>query len=372
MRVLVAGIIGRYPLGGVAWCSLMYLLGLRELGHEVFYVEDTGECVYDPVANAHVLDPAYGTAYIDAALRPHGLGESWSFVNHDGTYHGQPRASVASFARSADLFINLSGGSWFWREEYACIPRKVFIDTDPAFTQISIDKDTGWYREFFRGFDRLFTFGAAIGSPSCDVPTAGFDWQTTSQPVLTSLWRTAAKPARDRYTTVMSWKIHSFADIGGNKDVEFLRVLDLPHRTSAKFELAVSGPREFLASHGWDTVDALDASRSLESYRRFIQDSKAEFSVAKHTYVDTRCGWFSDRTACYLAAGRPAVVQDTGWSAFVPAGEGLFAFSTADEALSAIDAIDGDYDRHAGRAAEIAAEHFESRKVLSSLLERVS
>jgi hypothetical protein len=137
VRILFAGIIARYPFGGVTWCSLMYLLGLQALGHEVFYIEDTGECVYDPVQNTRATDPAYGTAYINAALAPYGLGRRWSFVNYDGTYHGCGADEVRRFAADADLFINLSGGAWFWRDEYARIPRKVFVDSDPAFTQLA-------------------------------------------------------------------------------------------------------------------------------------------------------------------------------------------------------------------------------------------
>ena len=152
MRILFAGIIARYPFGGVTWCSLMYLLGLRALGHEVFYIEDTGECVYDPVQNTRATDPAYGTAYIHNALEPFGLGDRWSFVNYDGSHHGRSAEDVVRYAAGADLFINLSGGSWFWRDEYTRIPRKVFIDSDPAFTQLAIAKAEPWYVEFFRRF----------------------------------------------------------------------------------------------------------------------------------------------------------------------------------------------------------------------------
>jgi hypothetical protein len=372
MRVLFAGIIGRYPLGGVTWCSLMYLLGLRELGHEVFYIEDTGECIYDPEQNTRALDPSYGTRYIDAALRPFDLGDRWSFVNYDGSYHGASRERVVEFAASADLFINLSGGTWFWRDEYARIPRKVFVDSDPAFTQLAIAKNEPWYVEFFRGFDALFTFGSNIGTDVCPVPTGEFSWHKTWQPVVTSLWRTAAAPARPRYTSVMSWKIESFADVGGNKDVEFLRFLDLPSRTGPRFELAVNGPETFLREHGWSTLPAMRVSRTPDEYRDFIQSSRGEFGVAKHTYVATRSGWFSDRTECYLAAGRPAIVQDTAWTKHLPSGEGLLAFSTADEAADAIARVDADYPRHAARAAEIAEAHFEARRVLSSMLERAA
>jgi hypothetical protein len=170
----------------------------------------------------------------------------------------------------------------------------------------------------------------------------------------------------------MTWKIESFTDVGGNKDQEFVRFIDLPSRTPQHFELAINGPQTLLREHGWSTVDAMGISRSLWDYREFIQRSKAEFGVAKHTYVATRSGWFSDRTECYLASGRPAVVQDTGWSSHLPAGEGLLAFSTPDEALAGIDAVNGDYARHARRAREIAAEHFAAERVLPPLLDRCS
>jgi hypothetical protein len=367
MRILFAGIIGRYPLGGVTWCSLMYMLGLRALGHEVFYVEDTGECIYDPVQNARVTDPSYGTAYLQASLEPFGFGDKWTLVNYDGSYHGQSHETVQRFCQSADLFICLSGGSWFWRDEYARIPHSVFIDSDPAFTQLAIARGSGWYLDFFRRFGHLFTFGSNIGGSST-VPTGEFTWHKTWQPVTLGDWR-PARPAGSRFTTVMTWKMESFTDVGGNKDEEFLQYLDLPAKTPQPFELAVNGPRALLEAHGWPTVDAMMASRTPWTYREFIHQSKAEFGIAKHTYVATRSGWFSDRTACYLASGRPALVQDTGWSGHLPAGEGLLAFSSPEEALAGIDAINGRYAMHAARATEIAREYFAADRVLPPLLE---
>jgi hypothetical protein len=170
----------------------------------------------------------------------------------------------------------------------------------------------------------------------------------------------------------MTWKIESFADVGGNKDQEFVKFIDLPSRTPQHFELAVNGPQTLLREHGWSPVDAMGVSRSLWDYRTFIQRSKAEFGVAKHTYVSTHSGWFSDRTECFLAAGRPALVQDTGWSAHLPAGEGLLAFSTLDDALAGIDCINADYPRHVRRARQIAAEHFDAAVVLRPLLDQCS
>jgi hypothetical protein len=370
MKILFAGIIARYPFGGVTWCSLMYLLGLRALGHDVFYIEDTGECIYDPERDAISLDPSYGTQYIHRALEPFGLGDRWSFVNYDGAYHGASRETVRAFCADADLFLNLSGGSWFWRDEYAHIPRRAFIDSDPVFTQFAIAKGVDWYCDFFRGFDRLFTFGANIGTPDSDVPTGGFTWHKTWQPVTTDLWRTGAAHSRDRFTTVMTWKTESFADLDGNKDRELARFITLPGRTAHRFELAVNGPMDLLRKHGWAPIDAMSVSRSLWDYRDFIQASKAEFGVAKHAYVAHRSGWFSDRTECYMAAGRPAVVQDTGWSAHLPSGTGLLAFSTLEEAIAALERVEHDYAVHARRAREIACEHFDAPRVLQPLLER--
>ena len=372
MKILLAGIIGRYPFGGVTWCSLMYLLGLRALGHEVCYLEDTGECIYDPDADAISVDPAYGTRYIHEALAPFGLGDRWCFVNYDGTYHGWTRERLRAFCRDAELFLNLSGGSWFWRDEYRAIPHRAFIDSDPVFTQLAIAKRVPWYVDFFRGFSHLFTFGAKVAAPggAAGVPTGEFAWQHTWQPVTTALWRTDTPPARDRFTTVMTWKTESFEDVDGNKDREFVRFIDLPSRTSARFEIAVNGPHDLLRAHGWSPLDAMQVSRTAPAYRSFIQASRAEFGVAKHAYVAHRSGWFSDRTACYLAAGRPAVVQETGWSDHLPSGEGLLAFSSIEEATDAVERVQCDYPVHAARAREIAADCFDATRVLPPLLER--
>lgn len=370
MRILFAGIIARYPFGGVTWCSLMYLLGLRALGHEVFYIEDTGECIYDPVRNTITTDSGFGCNYINAALSAFDLGDRWSFVDYAGKYFGQSRERVVEYARGADLYLNLSGGSWFWRDEYARIPSKVFVDSDPAFTQLAIAKAEPWYVEFFRGFDRLFTFGHNLGASDCTIPATPFSWKKTYQPVTTDLWRTELAP-QDKLTTVMTWRIKSFADVDGNKDKEFVKFMDLARRTQQPIELAVNGPRELLESEGWKTVDAMNVSRDLWAYREYLQQSKGEFGVAKHAYVSTRSGWFSDRTECYLSAGRPAVVQETGFSRNLPTGEGLFAFETPEQALAGIDAINRDYARHSRSAIEIAREYFDATIVLGKLLAEI-
>jgi hypothetical protein len=372
MNIILAGIAGRYPYGGVAWCSLMYLLGLRQLGHRVWYLEDTGECNFDPVANTLATEAGHALKFIQGCLAPFGLGEHWCYVDYRGEYHGYSRDAWRRVCAGADLFLDLSGGCWFWRDEYAAIPHSAFIDSDPAFTQLALAKSVPWYVEFFGRFHRLFTFGRNIGTPACPVPTSPFSWEHTWQPVCVDEWCPTSEPPRRCFTTIMTWKIESFEDIGGNKDVEFLKILDLPSRTDVPLELAVTGPQDLLNRHGWRCRDAFPVSHSLTAYRDYVRTSLGEFSVAKHTYVRTNSGWFSDRTECYLAAGRPSVVQDTGFSAHLPTGEGLFAYRTTDEARAGLEAVVADYGRHSQAARELALSHFAAEVVLPPLLERAT
>jgi hypothetical protein len=385
MRVILAGIIGRYPWGGVTWCSLMYLLGLRKLGHDVYYLEDTLECNYDPEINAIATDPRYALNHIHSSLKPFDFGDRWRYVDYSGKAHGIGDNQWQEICASAELMLVLSGGCWVWRDEYLKIPRKAFIDSDPAFTQMWLDKlqrDAGPdpknapLLEFFKAYDRHFSFGSNIGSPACTIPTAGFNWIPTWQPICTDLWKpdASALPSRSVWTTVMTWKIESFADIGGNKDQEFLKVLDLPERSAQTggpdFELAINGPLELLRQHGWRCVEAFPISSDLWRYHSYLTSSRGEFSVAKHTYVSTNSGWFSDRTECYLAAGRPAVVQDSGFCAHLPTGKGLLSWTSSEEALEKMKTIETDYVTHARGAREIACEYFDSKVVLKRLLSR--
>ena len=372
MNIVLAGVMGRYPYGGVTWCSLMYLIGLRKLGHQVWYLEDTGECNFDPAANAKATDPSYALEFIRRSLAPHQLEERWCYVDYRGQYHGYDCDGWRSVCRDADLFLDLSGGCWFWRDEYARIPFSAFIDSDPAFTQLAIAEGVSWYVDFFSRFNTLFTFGRNIGTARCLVPTSPFHWQHTWQPVDMEQWLPTEQPPRPCFTTVMTWKIESFGTIGGNKDHEFLKILDLPARTNVPIELAVNGPQDFLREHGWSCRDAFAVSSTPELYREYIRNSYGEFSVAKHTYVSTNSGWFSDRTECYLASGRPAVVQDTGFSEYVPTGDGLFAFSTADGAKAHLETICAGYERHSRAARELARAYFSGDVVLPVLLEKAT
>ncbi len=369
MKIIIAGIIARYPFGGVTWCSLMYLLGLRALGHDVYYLEDTGECVYDYEKNTISLDSAYGLNYINRSLAQFNLENQWIFVDYKGEYHGKTREQTKEICKTADLFINLSGGAWFWRDEYREIPRKIFIDSDPAFTQAAIAKGESWYVEFFKSFDALFTFGRNLGADDCAIAETPFEWKKTWQPVVCEEWQTDIPPARTVFTTVMTWKNQSFADADGNKDKQFAHFLDLPAKTNQPIELAVNGGRDLLRSHGWQTVDGMNVSKDINLYRNYIQSSKAEFSVAKHLYVSTRSGWFSDRSECYLASSRPVLVQETGFGKYLPTGEGLLSFNNLEEALDGIGRVNADYQKHSRKAREIAREFFDAKVVLPQMLE---
>jgi len=349
----------------------MYLLGLRDLGHNVWYLEDMAECNFDPVENTLARNPRYALNFIHSCLEPYGLEERWCYVDWQQNYHGLTREAWLKVCAEADLFINLSGGAWLWRDEYAAIPCSAYIDTDPGFTQMQASERPARV-EFLSRYGALFTFGRNIGTPLSPVPTDGLKWEHTLQPVSTDLWAPTQKAPRNAFTTIMTWKIASFKEVGGNKDQELLRFLDLPGHVSMPLELAVNGPRDFLSAHGWRCRDAFAVSHSPEVYRDYITSSLGEFSVAKHTYVATNSGWFSDRTECYLASGRPAVVQDTGFSVHLPVGEGLCSYSTFDEARNALENIAAHYNRHASAARDLAVAYFSAERVLPPLLERAT
>jgi hypothetical protein len=337
-------------------------------------VEDTGECNYDPVANTLATDPQYALDAIGRTLGAAGFGERWCYIDYTGRHHGMTETRWREMCARTDLFLNLSGGSWFWRDEYAAIPHTAFIDSDPAFTQIAIASGPDWYVDFFRRFDTLFTFGANIGTPASSVETGDFEWHHTWQPVTLADWSPRDIGDADRrFTTVMTWEIESFLDVGGNKNSEFGVIAGLPTAVDVPLELAINAPDEVLDElrvRGWALRDAFTVSHDTDVYRDYLAGVLGELSVAKSTYVRTRSGWFSDRTECFLALARPAIVQDTGWSAHLPTGDGLFAFATADEARAGIEAVLADPPAHARAAAEIARSHFAHDVVLPALLDR--
>lgn len=383
MRIVVTGLVASYPMGGVAWDYLAYVDGFRRLGHEVFYLEDTGQWFYDPVACTFTDDVAYNVRFLADGLSLVGAPDvPWSVRAPDGCHHGADAAAVRRACDEADLFLNVSGCCWL-RDEYRGARCKAYLDSDPGYTQAKLlaaqngtaTEDEVYSADWIRAHDRFFTFAENIGSPDCRIPACGLDWRPTRQPLVAERWPFTYAPEARRFTTVMSWKTDvSLPQIDGTryggKDVEFRKFLDLPGRTAAPLELALAGaaPADELRDHGWMLADAAATSRTMESYRRYLQESRGEWSVSKNVYVALRSGWFSCRSAAYLALGKPVVVQDTGWSAYYPTGAGLFGFSTVEEAAAGLDAVNGDYRRHCEAARALAEREFSAEAVLGRLL----
>lgn len=381
--IVVTGLVATYPMGGVSWDYLAYLDGFRRLGHEVFYLEDTGQWFYDPARQTFTDEVAGNIRYLLDGLRLVDVpDDAWAVRAPDGTYHGAEVARVKRVCDRADLFLNVSGCCWL-RDEYRGARRKAYVDSDPGYTQSKLlaeergtaTKDDLFSVNLIRGHDRFFTFGEHFGAPDCLMPAGGLDWKPTRQPIVLERWPYTYTPAAPSFTTVMSWKTDvSLPMIDGvrygGKDVEFARFLDLPRHTTVPLEVALSGaaPREHLEAHGWRLTDAGAKSATMDSYRRYLQAARGEWSVAKNVYVALRSGWFSCRTASYLALGKPAVVQDTGWSAHYPTGAGLFAFNTLAEAAAALDAVNGEYARHCEAARALAEHEFRAESVLTRLL----
>lgn len=383
MRAVVTGMIASYPVGGVAWDYGQYALGLERLGFEVYYLEDTGWQTYDPVAGRYGADPTYAVRFLGeslAGLSPT-LGRRWHFRNMDGRTYGISAAEVAEVVAGADLFLNVSGGTLL-RDEYMPCRRKVLIDSDPGWNHFRNyprwDANPNWNGSHgYRAHDFFFTYAERIGRPGCALPSLGLDWKPTRPPVVRDCWR--PEPPGDTWTTVMTWK--NFAEtieyggvVYGTKEMEFARVEELPRRIGARMEVAVGGadpPRQRWRDLGWSVLDSQAVSVTPNDYRSYLARSRGEFSVAKNVYVATNSGWFSCRSVCYLAAGRPVVVQDTGFSEFLPTGRGLFAFSDLEGAVRAVEAVESVYASHQEAAREVARAHFDSDRVLGDLLGRV-
>jgi hypothetical protein len=383
LKVIVTGLVATYPVGGVAWDYLQYVQGFRALGCEVYYLEDTGQWLYDPARETFSPDASGGARYLAeslAALDP-AMGRAWALRAPDGTLHGLDEPTLARVCGEADIFLNLSGACWL-RERYRAARVTAYVDTDPGYSQAKLaaadagvaDEKVAASAALIRKHDLFFTLGEHIGQPGCLIPTAGLAWHPTRQPIMLDNWPVRPAP-EGRFTTVMSWRIEPTPPVVagrvyGGKDVEFLRFLDLPGRTSEPLEVALSGaaPRERIVAAGWRLVDAHTVSSTMTAYRDYIVGSRGEWSIAKNAYVALRSGWFSTRSAAYLACGKPVVVQETGFSAHVPTGPGVHAFTNADEAVAALADVRRDYPKACQHARAIAEECFDARRVLGRLL----
>ena len=376
LRVIVTGLIAQYPLGGVTWDYFQYVLGLARLGHDVYYLEDTGQWPYNPQEGGLGKDCDFNVQYLAAVMARYGLAEQWAYrFPWQSQWFGLADAKRQEVIRSADLLINVSG-TLDRPEDYRQVSRLAYIDSDPVFTQVKLARGQLDFRKWIDVHDVQFSFGECL---SPEVPETGHHWRPTRQPIVLSEWH-PERPFREVFTTVMNWTSYKPVVYGdrsyGQKDLEFARFQELPRLIApTALEIAVNAgktrrtPRHLLGRKGWRVVDPAKVCPDLESYRNYIESSKAEWSVAKNGYVVGRPGWFSCRSACYLAAGRPVAVQDTGFGAVLPTGEGLLAFSTVEEAVASIKEIEANYERHAKAAREIAAEYFDATTVLTDFVE---
>jgi hypothetical protein len=374
-RIVLGSYMVRYPLAGMMSSALQWLVACDRLGHEVYLVEKSGwaSSCFDPSRKVMTDDCSYGTKVVDALLSRFGLGGRWCYLAADGRYHGLPKESIEAVLASADVFLDY-GSHGAWNEEAAGCDLRVLIDGEPAFTQMKMELKLAAGEEV-PTYDRYYTLGANIGTDRASSPTAGRAWKWVVHPVNPDLFQPAEPPPDGAFTTVMNWRAHDPIRWGGKvygqKDVEFAKFLDLPKRVPVPVEVAVSGkdvPRNALTEHGWSLRDAHAVTKTFDAYRRYMQASKGELGVAKNVFVATNSGWFGDRSAAYLATGRPVVLQDTGFSQHLPCGEGLFAVKDVEEAAWAIEEVTGSYMRHSKRAREIAAEHLEAKQVVGRFL----
>ena len=388
MRVIVAGMIAQFPLGGVAWDYLQYVIGLERLGYDVYYYEDSSSWPYHPVEQQYVKEGAYSANLIGDFFNRYvpRLNDHWHYFHLHNESFGMTRAEFNDIARTADLFINVSG---------ACLipdglsPQcvKVFLDTDPGYNQVVFSERFAWsdnVQEWcltVADHDQYFTYAENINSIDCLIPKISFEWKTTRMPIVMDLWDPLARiklPRGSPWTTVMTWnafrgKLIYKGEEYESKGREFDKLIDLPNEISTPLKIAVGGnhaPIKQLEIHGWRVVDGPNTTLSPDDYQTFIAESRGELSIAKHVYVAMRSGWFSCRSACYLAASRPVVVQDTGFTDFIPTGRGLFAFKDLAEAKEALLEIEGDYASHQAAAHEIARDYFSSDVVLRDLLKK--
>jgi hypothetical protein len=373
-RIVVGSYMVRYPLGGMLSWSLQWLVGLQRLGHEVYMAEKghyANSC-FDPTMDAMIDDCFYGAKTVNHLLERFNLHTKWCFVDFEGQYYGLSKKEIEGVLRSADLFLDI-GSHGAWLEEAAGSGMRVLVDGEPAHNQMKMEKSLAMGREL-PCYDFYYTNGAHIGTERSTAPTAGRAWRPVYNPVVTDLFSVQTLPPDASFTTVMNWQAHAPIEFQGKsygmKDMEFEKFISLPRLVDVPLEISASGsvPHARLKQAGWRLRYGPETTTSQESYLAYIAYSAGEFSVCKNVYVETNSGWFSDRSAAYLASGRPVVLQETGFSECLPCGEGLFAVRTVEEAASALEKIQSNYELHSHRAREIAVEHLDAQKIIGRLI----
>jgi hypothetical protein len=372
---IVAGYLAGNPVGGHVLSILHWLAGLRQLGYDVVFVEHHGwpNACWNPRTKTLSDDCAYGLEELDRHAKRLGLRD-WCFVDQQNRYHGLSRSELDAHCRGAAVMLGLWTVTWL--DAFEACPRRIFIDTDPGFTQFTMTPQVRSSPAYASPMDfhEHYTYGSRIGQADCPIPTHGLHWRPLRPPVALDLVPVRHAPEAECFTTVMAWSprqpiVYDGVEYG-MKDVEFWRIADLPMRAPACLEIALGGPApyEAIRAAGWRLADAAAVTASPWTYLDYIGQSRGEFSVAVNLEVKARSGWFSDRTAAYLASGKPVVVQDTGFSDDLPCGEGLFAFRTIDDAAAALDEIQRDYARHCRAARRLAEEHLDARRVVGRVV----
>jgi hypothetical protein len=394
-RLVVLGTLAANPYSGMAWMHGQITAGLLRLGHDVYYLETSSSWPYDPVRQEKVCDSDYAVPYLARIADRFGFGDRWAYRRSysDKAWLGPAAAVAEQLLLDAEATLSIVGCTRL-AEEGLEVSRLVFVDTDPLWPQIRYAQGDPDVRSLVDEHDEVITYGENIGRDGCRVPPLPKTRGWMRQPVLLDMWATS-DPPRDAYTTVANWKqggrdlLFEGEQYGWSKDVEFLRVLELPERVDVPIELATNlspsdaletpegeqvpawgagSAQGVLLDHGWRLVDASFTADPFV-YQEYVKSSRAQFSVARDMHVRLRSGWFSERDACYLAAGRPVVTQDTGFGDMIPTGEGLLSWTTLDEAVAAIEEVERDYERHARAARELAEDYFDAAKVLPKMLD---
>jgi hypothetical protein len=380
LRIIVLGMMGRCPFGGQSWLYLNWLRGLHRLGHEVWYVEDDTVWPYDPDRNSVTDDCSYAVRHIAGCMKRVGMPDTWAFrpAYRTGECHGVTSFELNELYRTCDALLSVVGATDL-RDEHLAARFRAYVECDPVIAELQLANGDEHTAAALANHHAIVTYGENFGAPDCGVPLNGHRYGKTRQPVDLDLWPMAYKPKARFFTTIGNYR-QTGNDVEYNGEIyhwskhhEWEKFLDLPRRTRQPFELAMlpeeTADRQQLETHGWKLVPPFRMSLDIfGDYPAYFRRSRAEFTVAKDMNVRLRSGWFSERDACYLACGKPVVAQDTGFGNILPTGEGLFAYTTIEDAVAAIDQINSDYRRHCLSARAIAEEYFEARKVAARLL----
>jgi hypothetical protein len=383
-RVVVMGFMGSMPIAGVIWQHIHYIVGLQRLRHDVYYIEDSARLPYNPETFEVTNEFDYAARVLSRLAGEFDFKNRWAFCARylpGNPTAGLPLKKIRQLYREGDAILNVCGTQEF-NDDLLVSDRILYVESDPGVEQIKIDKGVKSTIEYLRRHRALFTFGENVGTTSFPVPTHGFKWLPTRQPVVTDLWKTKRSPSDAAvFTSVANWSTSGLKDISWrgqkylwSKSREFLRFISAPKRAGETFELATNiehtATRGRFERNGWRFRCPLQMSVDYWLYRDYIQRSKGEFTVAKDQYVRLNTGWFSDRSACYLAAGRPVIIQETGFTKIYGGKAGLVSFRSVGEIAEAVKRINADYAKHSRAAYNLAREFFESEKVLKSILDR--